>query len=70
MLWGCFSAAETGRVVRIEAKMNGAKYRELLNENLLKIGQNRRLGQRFTLQQDNDSKLAKYSKTCFALSMC
>ena len=27
MLWGCFSAAGTGRLVRIEGKMNGAKYR-------------------------------------------
>jgi hypothetical protein len=29
MLWGCFSAAGTGRLVRIEGKMNGAKYRDL-----------------------------------------
>jgi hypothetical protein len=36
MLWGCFSAAETGRLVRIEAKMNGAKYRKILDENVLK----------------------------------
>uniref|UniRef100_A0A8C7IBR7 ADP-ribosylhydrolase ARH1 n=1 Tax=Oncorhynchus kisutch TaxID=8019 RepID=A0A8C7IBR7_ONCKI len=35
MLWGCFSAAGTGRLVRNEAKMNGAKYREILDENLL-----------------------------------
>jgi hypothetical protein len=35
MLWGCFSAAGTGRLVRIEGKMNGAKYREILNRNLL-----------------------------------
>jgi hypothetical protein len=27
MLWGC-SAAGTGRLVRIEAKINGAKYRD------------------------------------------
>uniref|UniRef100_A0A4W5MBY5 M-phase inducer phosphatase n=1 Tax=Hucho hucho TaxID=62062 RepID=A0A4W5MBY5_9TELE len=27
MLWGCFSAAGAGRLVRIEGKMNGAKYR-------------------------------------------
>jgi hypothetical protein len=33
MLWGCFSAAGTGRLVRIEGKMNGAKYREILDEN-------------------------------------
>jgi hypothetical protein len=30
MLWGCFSA-----VVRIEGKKNRAKYREILDENLL-----------------------------------
>ena len=28
MLWGCFSAAGTVRLVRIEGKMNGAKYRD------------------------------------------
>ena len=32
--WGCFSAAGTERLVRIKAKMNGAKYREILDENL------------------------------------
>jgi hypothetical protein len=35
MLWGYFSAASTGRLVRIEGKMNGAKHREILDENLL-----------------------------------
>ena len=35
MLWGCFSATGTGRLVRIEGKINGATYRENLNENLL-----------------------------------
>ena len=44
MLWGCFSAAGTGRLVRIEAKMNGAKYREILDENLLQSTQDLRLG--------------------------
>ena len=34
MLWGCFPAAGAGRLVRIEAKMNGEKYREILEENL------------------------------------
>ena len=28
MLWGCFSAAGTGRLVRIEGKINRAKYRD------------------------------------------
>ena len=36
MLCGCFSAAGTGRLVRIEGKMNRAKYREILDENLLR----------------------------------
>jgi hypothetical protein len=35
MLWGCFSVAGTGRLVRIEGKMNGAKYRNILDEHLL-----------------------------------
>ena len=39
MLWGCFSASGTGRPVRIDAKMNGAKYREILDEKLLEISQ-------------------------------
>ena len=56
MLWGCFSAAGTGRLVRIEAKMNGAKYREILDENLLQSAQDLRLGRRFTFHQDNDPK--------------
>ena len=29
MLWGCFSAAGTGRLVRIEGKINRAKNRDL-----------------------------------------
>ena len=39
MLWGCFSAAGTGRLVKIEGKINGAKYREILDENLLQSAQ-------------------------------
>ena len=48
--------AGTGRLVRIEGKMNGAKYREILDENLLQSAQDVRLGQRLTFQQDNDPK--------------
>uniref|UniRef100_A0AAZ3P448 Tc1-like transposase DDE domain-containing protein n=1 Tax=Oncorhynchus tshawytscha TaxID=74940 RepID=A0AAZ3P448_ONCTS len=56
MLWVCFSVAGTGRLVRIEAKMNRAKYREILEENLLQSTQDLRLGQRFTFQQDSNPK--------------
>uniref|UniRef100_A0A8C6TYF3 Transposase n=1 Tax=Neogobius melanostomus TaxID=47308 RepID=A0A8C6TYF3_9GOBI len=34
MLWGCFSSAGTGKIVRIVGKMDGAKYRDILEENL------------------------------------
>ena len=44
MLWECFSAARTGRLVRMEGKMNGAKYKEILDENLLQSAQYLRLG--------------------------
>ncbi|KAL0159195.1 hypothetical protein M9458_042920, partial [Cirrhinus mrigala] len=63
MLWGCFSAAGTGRLVTIEGKMNAAKYRDILDENLLQSAQDLRLGRRFTFQQDNDPKhTAKITK--------
>jgi hypothetical protein len=29
-MWECFSATGAGRLVRIEGKMNGGKYREIL----------------------------------------
>ncbi len=53
---GVFSAAGTGRLVAIEGKMNVAKYRDILDENLLQSVQDLRLGRRFTFQQDNDPK--------------
>ena len=36
--------------------MNGAKYREILDENLLQSAQDLRLGRRFTFQQHNNPK--------------
>jgi hypothetical protein len=50
MLWVCFSGTRTGR----PGKMNGAKYGEILDENLLQSAQVLRLGRRFSFQQDND----------------
>ena len=63
MLWGCFSAAGTGPLVAIEGKMNAAKYRDILEENLFQSALDLRLGRRFTFQQDNDPKhTAKITK--------
>ena len=36
--------------------MNGAKYRQILDEILLQSANDLRLGKRFTFQQDNDPK--------------
>ncbi|KAG2462686.1 TCB1 transposase, partial [Polypterus senegalus] len=56
ILWGCFSAAGTGRLVRIKGKMTAAMYRDILDENLLQSALDLRLGRRFIFQQDNDPK--------------
>ena len=56
LLRGCFSVTGTRRLVRIEGKMNGAKYREILDENLLQRAQDLRLGRRFTFQQVKNPK--------------
>uniref|UniRef100_A0A803JAD7 Tc1-like transposase DDE domain-containing protein n=1 Tax=Xenopus tropicalis TaxID=8364 RepID=A0A803JAD7_XENTR len=56
MLWGCFSSAGTGKLVRVDGKMDGAKYRAILEENLLESAKDLRLGRRFTFQQDNNPK--------------
>ncbi|KAF7219838.1 transcript variant X5 [Nothobranchius furzeri] len=54
MLWGCFSAAGTGRLLAIEGTMNAAKYRDILDKNLPQSARDLRLGRRFTFQHDDD----------------
>ena len=56
MLWGCFSVAGTGRLVRIDGTTNGAIHRKILKENLLQSAKDLRLWQRFTFQQGNNPK--------------
>ena len=53
-----FFLSGTGKLVRIEGMMDGAKYREILEGNLLLFPRDLRLARRFTFQQDNDPKLA------------
>ena len=48
MLWGWFSSARTGALVRIEGKMDGTKYRTILEENLLPLTRKLKLGRKFT----------------------
>ena len=56
MLWGCFSAKGTGRLHRIEGRMNGAMYREILGDNLLPSVRALKMGRGWVFQHDNDPK--------------
>ncbi|KAI3361553.1 hypothetical protein L3Q82_013688, partial [Scortum barcoo] len=64
-----FQQAGTGRLVRIEGKMNAAMYRDILDENLLQSALDLRLGRWFIFQQDNDPKhTAKITKEASSTS--
>lgn len=43
-------------MVKTDGKMDGAKYRTILEENLMESAKDLRLGRRFVFQQDNDPK--------------
>ena len=50
MLWWCFSETGTGRLVTIEGTMIGAKYWQILEDNLLQSAKDMILWWRFTRQ--------------------
>ncbi|KAK6296749.1 hypothetical protein J4Q44_G00328910 [Coregonus suidteri] len=56
ILWGCFSAKGTGRMHRIEGRMDGAMYREILANNLLPSVRALKMGRGWVFQHDNDPK--------------
>ena len=56
MLWGCFSSKGTGRLHRIDGKMNGAMYRKILGDNLLASTRTFKMGRGWVFQHDNDPK--------------
>jgi hypothetical protein len=51
-----FPSAGTGKLVRIERMVDGAKYREILGGNLFQSSRDLRMGPRFPFQQDNGPK--------------
>ncbi len=51
----CRGGGRDGRLVRVEGKLNGAKYRDALNESLVRSAQDCRLGRRL-YQEDSDPK--------------
>ncbi|KAL0193246.1 hypothetical protein M9458_011542, partial [Cirrhinus mrigala] len=63
MLWGCFSAKGTGRLHRIEGRMDGAMYRKILGNNLLPSVRALKKSRGWVFQHDNDPKhVARASK--------
>ena len=63
MLWGYFTAKGTGLFQRIEGRMNGAMYREILGDNLLPSVRALKMGRGWVFQHDNDPKhTAKVTK--------
>ena len=65
MLWGCFSAKGTGRLHRIEGRMNKAMYWEILADHLLPSARALKMGHGWVFQHDNYPKhTAKATKEC------
>lgn len=56
MLWGCFSAKGPGRLIRVQERMNGAMYREILSANLLPSARALKMKRGWVFQHDNDPK--------------
>ncbi len=56
MLWGCFSAKGTGRLHRIEGRMDGAMICKILANNLLPSVKALKMGRGWVFQHDNDPK--------------
>lgn len=55
LVWGCFSYKGVGRLVKIDGKMTGESYVQLLKDNFSHSVRKMRM-RRFVFQQDNDPK--------------
>lgn len=55
MVWGCFSRAGVGDLVKIEGIMKKEQYLDILKNNAVPSG-SRLIGKKIVLQQDNDPK--------------
>ncbi len=56
MLWGCFSAKGTERLHRIDGRMDGAMYREILAKNILPSVRVLKICRGWVFQHDKDPK--------------
>lgn len=63
MFWGCVSYKGTGNLVKVEGKMNAARYQQILEENLHSSARKLRMGRTWMFQHDNNPK-HKAKSTC------
>ncbi len=56
MVWGCFTASETGWLAIIDGTMNSALYQKILKENVRPSVCDLKLKHTWVMQQDNDLK--------------
>ncbi len=55
-LWGCFSSAGTGALVRVEGIMNRSKYQSILAQNLQASARKLKLKRNVIFQHNNNPK--------------
>lgn len=56
MIWKCFAATGTGKIICIDGTIDSAGYQAILNESLLSSVRKLGLGHRQIFQEDNDPK--------------
>jgi len=56
MLLGCFFAKGTEKLIRVEGRMNGAMYHEILSQNLLPSVRTLKMKRGWIIQNYNDPK--------------
>ena len=56
MLRGCFAAAGTGKLQKVDGTVRKVQYIEILKHNLKSSARQLRLGRKWIFQQDNDPK--------------
>ena len=56
LLWGCFSAKGTGRLIHVKDKMTGAMYHDTLSENLRPSVRAVKMRRGWVFQYDSDPK--------------
>ena len=54
-VWGCLSSSGVGDLIKIEGRLTGERYVDILRHHAVSSGM-RLIGHNFILQQDNDPK--------------